>query len=245
VGHSLGIFDIARFSIRARQARSQALNRGGGSLRRQFRRCWFTGARLGSRLGENGAPRRGWHGRLDLSWDGDLNWGLDRRLHWKLAWSAWQSLLGCLRLEGRAGAGAGPQRFGNPGQLIDGRGQADQDQARRSGSGPGDDHCIAEIEFVDRNPKTDRDDARHGDQDTQYKQDYRHTGTPGSARLSLRQPPAMVSKEFCPPSSAIAMTNPGRNNPNLILINVVWARRYGRRPTPIGDASKARWECWR
>jgi hypothetical protein len=31
----------------------------------------------------------------------------------------------------------------------------------------------------------------------------------------------MVTKEFCSPSSAIAMTNPGCNNPNLILINVV------------------------
>jgi hypothetical protein len=42
------------------------------------------------------------------------------------------------------------------------------------------------------------------------------------ARLSLQQlAAAMVTKEFCPPSFAIAMTNLGCNGPNPILINAI------------------------
>jgi hypothetical protein len=46
----------------------------------------------------------------------------------------------------------------------------------------------------------------------------------------------MVTKEFCSPSSAIAMTNLGRNIPNLILINAVRAKGYGKWAMPRGDA---------
>ncbi|HEY4405728.1 MAG TPA: hypothetical protein VGN55_13865 [Xanthobacteraceae bacterium] len=88
-------------------------------------------------------------------------------------------LLSGLRLEHRAGGNARPQRIGDLGQLVDRRSQAEQDRARRDRDRPGDNHRIAKVEFVDRNPETDRGDARPGEQETQYKQDHRHTGTPG------------------------------------------------------------------
>jgi hypothetical protein len=41
-----------------------------------------------------------------------------------------------------------------------------------------------------------------------------------------------VTKEFCLPSSVIAMTNLGRSGPNPILINASRARLYVGQPTP-------------
>jgi hypothetical protein len=86
--------------------------------------------------------------------------------------------LGRLRLEDRTRACAGPERQGDLGELVDRRSQPDQDQACRNGDGARNDQRISEVELVDRNPKADSDNAGRRKQDTQYKQDHRHSCTP-------------------------------------------------------------------
>src|SRR5258708_12172918 len=97
------------------------------------------------------------------------------------------------------------------------------------------------MKFVDRNPKGDREDARHEDQETEYRQDQRHNWHARSGS-SFVQPPAaaMVTKEFCPPSAAIAMTNLGCRNPNPILINASSARLYAGKRCPPAIRNQSR-----
>jgi hypothetical protein len=99
-----------------------------------------------------------------------------RRLRWLRRLRLW--LWRPLRPSRRAIGSARPQRIGDLVQLSDRHTQADQDEARRNRDGSCDDQRTAEIEFADRNPKTDRDNACRNEQNTRYKQDHRHTGSP-------------------------------------------------------------------